>query len=223
MAQTIQVLKCMALASAACLCLSLACLSLGLQSAGAGLNASLAALNDPKAGTIHLLNEDLVRSRDLITHIDQSAFAAREASQAEVAYLGTWNASVTAAMANVNALLEGAKGDADALNVSQRAIAAQSVATLQTAQASIRGLQPAEDQATADLAQLEIAERDFDRLATNGDLTASLANLNETTKGLSGMVDDTAAYWHRILHPSWPRRIWNGVTGVGIDAARVFF
>lgn len=74
----------------------------------------------------------------------------------------------------------------------------------------------------ADLAKLGSAIDNLGALAANDDLKKSLANLNTTTGAVSGMATDTAQYWHDFLHPKWPKRVWNGVTGIGIAAAKFF-
>ncbi len=74
----------------------------------------------------------------------------------------------------------------------------------------------------ADLGKLGTAIDGVAALADNKDLKGSLAHLNTTTDAVSEMATDTALAWHNTLHPKWPRRIWNGIAGVGISVARFF-
>ncbi len=73
-----------------------------------------------------------------------------------------------------------------------------------------------------DLAKLGTAIDGVAALANNKDLKGSLAHLNTTTDAVSAMATDTAQAWHNTLHPKWPRRIWNGIAGVGISVAKFF-
>jgi hypothetical protein len=74
-----------------------------------------------------------------------------------------------------------------------------------------------------DLTKLGLAIDSITALAANKDLTGSLAHTNTTLGAVAGMATDTAQYWHDTLHPKWPKRVWNAVTGVGLTAAKFFF
>jgi len=60
-------------------------------------------------------------------------------------------------------------------------------------------------------------------LATNKDLTGSLKQTNVALGAVAGMATDTQQYWHSVLHPKLAKRIWNSVTGAGIEVAKFFF
>lgn len=75
----------------------------------------------------------------------------------------------------------------------------------------------------ADLAKLGMAIDGINALATNSDLTGSLKQTNVALGAVAGMATDTEQYWHATLHPKWPKRIWNAVTGVGINVAKFFW
>jgi hypothetical protein len=75
----------------------------------------------------------------------------------------------------------------------------------------------------ADLAKLGTAIDGIDALATNKDLTGSLAHTNTALGAVAGMATDTQQYWHDTLHPKWPKRVWTFATGAGLSAAKLFF
>lgn len=86
---------------------------------------------------------------------------------------------------------------------------------------SVKRIGPMVDAAGQSVISIHKAATDLDDIILDPDIKAALANVKETTGSVSGMADDTAHYWHGLLHPSWPKRIWNAVTGFGIDAAKV--
>ncbi len=96
----------------------------------------------------------------------------------------------------------------DDLDRQETALAAQTESDLDKLGATIDSANGAAESVTA--------------LAANGDLKASLAHLNTTTDAVSAMATDTAQAWHNTLHPKWPRRVWNGIAGVGISVAKFF-
>jgi hypothetical protein len=75
----------------------------------------------------------------------------------------------------------------------------------------------------ADLSKLGGAIDSITALADDKELKGSLTHLNTTTGALAGMATDTQQFWHDTLHPKWPKRVWNAITGVGISAAKFFF
>ncbi len=73
----------------------------------------------------------------------------------------------------------------------------------------------------ADLAKLGGAIDGVTALAANADMKASFEHLNTTTGAVAGMATDTEQYWHGMLHPKWPRRVWGFVEGVGLDVGKI--
>ncbi len=51
----------------------------------------------------------------------------------------------------------------------------------------------------------------------------TLDNMQQTTASTAAMAKDTQTAWHKFLHPSWPQKIWNGVTGATISIAKFFW
>ena|ERR1039458_5091539 len=79
------------------------------------------------------------------------------------------------------------------------------------------------DLTEGDLTKLGGAIDGINALATNKDLTGSLAKTNVALGAVAGMATDTEQYWHNVLHPKLAKRIWNAVTGVGVEVAKFFF
>lgn len=125
-------------------------------------------------------------------------------------------------MTRANDLLLSMRQTTDGIGRSEQQVAAAVVETLQETNTAIRGLAPVESNAGASIAELQKATIDIEALANDEDLKQSLANLNSTTRSVSGMASDTQKYWHSVLYPSWPKRIWSMITGVGLDAAKLF-
>jgi len=73
-----------------------------------------------------------------------------------------------------------------------------------------------------DLTKLGGAIDSVTALTDDRDLKGSLTHLNTTTGALAQMSTETAQAWHDTLHPKWPKRVWNAITGVGISAAKFF-
>lgn len=73
-----------------------------------------------------------------------------------------------------------------------------------------------------DLTKLGGAIDGVTALTGNKDLAESLGNLKTTSGAVSGMATDTQQAWHSVLHPSWAKRVWSAVTGVGMTALKFF-
>lgn len=101
-------------------------------------------------------------------------------------------------------------------------MAVETTAAVQTTNTTVRSLQPLTGAATDSVVQITKATQDLDNLIQDPNVKRTLDNVTNTTGSVSSMAADTAGYWHGLLHPTWPRRIYNAVTGVGIDAAKVF-
>lgn len=60
-------------------------------------------------------------------------------------------------------------------------------------------------------------------LINNKNIPITLANIQATTASTAAITQDTQQAWHKYLHPSWPQKLWNGVTGAGISIAKFFW
>lgn len=101
-------------------------------------------------------------------------------------------------------------------------IALAATTTVNTTNDTVRDIQPLIASTQTSIDSLNKTTQDLDGLILDPNIKSTLANVTSTTNSVSGMASDTASYWHGLLHPSWPKRIWNAVTGVGLDAAKVF-
>ncbi len=78
------------------------------------------------------------------------------------------------------------------------------------------------DATATDLTKLGTAIDGITALATNKDLTGSLAETNKALTSVSGMADETAKAWHDFLHPKLLKRIESAVTTWGSAVAKFF-
>jgi hypothetical protein len=187
----------------------------------AGLNTTLAQVNNPRGGTLQLVNKDLVDVKSLIVHIDQTAFAAQQASQAQIASINAWDGKVSVALDSANGVLLSLQRTSDGLGVSQAAIAGQAVATLQETQATIAGLKPVSDNAAAEIAELQKTTADLDAIMPALNLTAQ--NSASTMGHINGTAADVQQAVHDYLHPTLLHRIYSALANTGVEVAKFFF
>lgn len=101
---------------------------------------------------------------------------------------------------------------------------------LATADTSIAGLQPVFAGLTAETSELRIATASANTLVSDPQIPAILAQTEASTRTLNSAlghvnatVADTQQAVHAWLHPSWPRKVWNGIQSFGVDVGRVLF
>jgi hypothetical protein len=119
--------------------------------------------------------------------------------------IGTINATVASAQRDEHQLLTQTSTDAHAISLST--------------QTTIASVQPLVAAANQSINSLNKATLDLDDLILDPDIKATLSNVTSTTKSVSGMADDTAHYWHGILHPTWAKKVWSFATGTGVGVA----
>lgn len=168
--------------------------------------------------TIHLANKDLVKVNDLLVHVDQTANAARLASNKESAYLDQWNKQISETMVNVNGVLQTTQKTISATAENETEIVSASKQTLLVTQTAIQGLSPVEENATAELASLKATTDNLNKLVSDPQITATIANVNSTTKHIDDTAADVQQYVHSITHPTILHEVWNGM----LDVAHVF-
>ena len=100
--------------------------------------------------------------------------------------------------------------------------------TILAAGETVRGLQPVETELSETIAasRLTVAginETLPDVQRTAQELAATSANVTETTQHLSATTADVQQAVHGYLHPTWAKKIWSAVTGVGLSAAKFFW
>lgn len=101
---------------------------------------------------------------------------------------------------------------------------------LATADATIAGLQPVFAGLNAETSELRIATASANTLVSDPQIPAILAQTEASTRTLNSAlshvnatVADTQQAVHAWLHPSWPRKVWNGIQSFGVDVGRVLF
>lgn len=92
-----------------------------------------------------------------------------------------------------------------------------------TANATLAGLQPVESQLKVEAQSLNTATQNLSVLLANPQIPAAIAHANSSLAHIDATVADTQEAVHRWLHPSWPRKVWNGIQAFGVDVGRVLF
>ncbi len=101
---------------------------------------------------------------------------------------------------------------------------------LTTADTTIAGLQPVLAGLNAEASELRITTASANTLLSDPQIPAILAQTEASTRTLNSAlghvnatVADTQQAVHAWLHPSWPRKVWNGVQSFAVDIGRVLF
>lgn len=92
---------------------------------------------------------------------------------------------------------------------------------LQTADKAIGAMQPVESNLNDEVAAMQTATANVTALVANKDLQETLKNSADASKSMAAIADDTRQAVHNYLHPKWPRKVWNAVTGVGLTALKI--
>ena len=94
---------------------------------------------------------------------------------------------------------------------------------LETANATIAGLQPVEAQLNLEAKQLNVATANLNVLLTNPDIPAAISSTNSALGHINATVADTQQAVHDWLHPTWPRKVWNGIQSFSVDIGKIMF
>jgi hypothetical protein len=178
----------------------------GVNNTTAKVGAALDTVNDPHKGTLMMLNQDIGATRSLITHADLAARTLQQSALKESKYLDTWDREVTTTLGNVNSTVIVAKDSLTKLTDHTDEAVDNVTRLLQASTTTIGNGN-----------KLLISAND---LVTNPDITKTLANTQKGSASLAGMADETATYWHGVLHPTWPHKVYGFLTGAGLDAAK---
>lgn len=204
--------KLLALLSAAFLCITLGIGALRvehlipkLSAAADGVNTLTASLND----TDKRLDLSIKEADYTLLKIGLTADSAKKASDKELAMLDVWDTEISRTIRDADtAVLSTSSG--------VNSISAQAVETMQNVDKSVNAFVPPLQQITTTVASANA-------LIGNPDLGKSLSNTQHATASLSAIADDARQAVHSYLHPTWPHRVWNFVTGIGIDAGKILF
>jgi hypothetical protein len=169
---------------------------------------SLDIVNDPHKGSLMMFNQDLGVARSLMIHADLATRTVQQASTNEIRYLDQWNVQLTDTFKGINATVKSVD------------------ATVKTTDAAVKTNSQASDAALVQLKTFLVAgtltERATTKLISDPNLPKITGNLAVGTKaGAAGAVD-IQQYVHNALHPTWPHRIYSFISGLGVDAAKVF-
>jgi hypothetical protein len=167
---------------------------------------ALDTVNDPHKGTLMMLNQDIGATRSLITHADLAARTIQQSALKESKYLDTWDTEITRTLGNVNSTILTANNSLTKITDHT-----------DTAVDNVTRLLQASTTTIGNGNKLLISAND---LITNPDISKTLADTQKGSASLAGMAEETATYWHGVLHPTWPHKVYGFLTGAGLDAAK---
>jgi hypothetical protein len=163
------------------------------------------------------LDDLLVRTTVLVVDAD-------DAATKESKSIDNFNRQITTTLDSVNQSVV-------ALTVNQNAITLHTVQTLDETKKSIIAIQPVLNSATVVLNSATATVSDLDKalppiLGNVQDLTKQSIELSkqstDTMQHLNGTTGEVQQAVHSYLHPTWPHRVWSILTGIGLDAAKLF-
>lgn len=177
-----------------------------LNTVATNANVALVEINKPKTGVIAQTYDVVRDTRLTLDNANKAAIDERlflEKTQPEE-------------MGKLNAILDSTNGLLHATSNSIGVISVHTDTVLHSVNQDAIALHSTLDEATGTL-------HSANALVADKSIPATLQNIQQTTESTAAMVKDTQTAWHKFLHPSWPQRIWNGVTGAGISIAKFFF
>jgi hypothetical protein len=167
-------------------------------------------------GAVDRLNLTLKESDYLILKAGLTADTAKKASDKELLMLDAWNGEITRTMHDVDAT-------ALASSTGLAAVSAQTVMSLRQVQITVGDIQPVLHEATADLLAAHHTIDDANSLLADPDLRLTLANTQAATGNVQAMTADTRQALHHYLHPSWPEKIWHGISNGIVETGKFLF
>jgi hypothetical protein len=206
---TLQIAKISAFIGAAFLCVAV-----GVSALVVGFSAHSIAtqLNQQltKVGhTQQLLEEDLVRMRDLITHMDMAADDARKVSRKESVMLDSANLHVVS-------ILGHADESVVALTRNQNELTLHSVQTIDAGTQAVSHLQGVFDQSKTLLTASQGSLSDLDKVINDPAIPATLKSVAVASDATAGgmqhvqhMTSDADVALHNYLNPSWKTKVAN--------------
>lgn len=175
------------------------CVSLGITSLRLGTTIKKANGTLDQASstllTIHKLTND---ARLTLDNVNRAAIDERFYFEKEMPGIV---GNVQNVLNDTHRLLVSANDATQSLNASQVKVTQASVAVLDTTRETIGHVDLVLGQADVDLANLEVAEKDLDKVINSPDIVGTLHNINETTASGSRTMSDIETEVHKITHP----------------------
>ena len=165
------------------------------------LNKTLDTINDKKTGTLAQLDGALKDVRLTVAHSDR-LLTKEEKS------IDKWDEEITETMGNVNTSVV-------AFTNNQNEITKDSVETLKATTDSVKAVKPLVDSLNAEAQELKTTTASINTLVGDPEIKETITNISGTTKDISHAV-------HEYVYPGPWQRVWNAVTGVGLDIGKFF-
>lgn len=96
-------------------------------------------------------------------------------------------------------------------------------AALVSANTAVTSLEPMENQLTLEAKNLNATTANLNVLLSDPAIMAAIGNANSSLGHINATVADTQQAVHQWLHPSWPRKLWNGFQAFTVDVGHVLF
>ena len=212
----LQIAKMFAIAALTFLLLALGIAAVHVDRETGNSAAKINALIVDTDNTVKRANLTLKESDYLILKAGLTADSAKLASDKELVMLDQWNRQITRTMGDVD-------GTVRTAGASMSSLTLHSDQTIDQVRTTIAGVQPTLAAATTALqaANGVLSNPDIQVLLANS--AGAAKNINGSTANLDATTAEVRQAVHSYLHPTWPKRIWDGVTGVGIDVGRILF
>ena len=165
------------------------------------LNKTLDTINDKKTGTLAQLDGALHDIRLTVAHSDR-VLTKEEGS------IDKWDTEITDTLGNVNTSVV-------AFTNNQNEITKDSAETLKATTDSVKAVKPLVDSLNAEAQELKTTTASINTLVGDPEIKETITNIAGTTKDVSHAV-------HEYVYPGPWQRIWNAVTGVGLDIGKFF-
>lgn len=152
-----------------------------------------------------------------------TAMEARKVSAMEQKALPQITENVEIATAKLSTAVDGLGTVTKATATTIATIGEDTHSVLMSTDDAITALAPVEHQATMAIAEVKVDATDLHNILDSPDTKGMLAHGNHATGQVDAAITDTAEYWHKTLHPSWPKRIYSAITSTGISVARLIW
>jgi hypothetical protein len=177
------------------------------------VNASLTELNRPKTGVIAQVYAVTLNARLALDNANKAAIDERLFLEKQQPL----------EMEKLNGILDQTNRVLLSVNTSVSGIGLHTDTTLDSLNQTIVQSRQMLDESTQTLRSANKVIADPNIPATINNLNQTTASLHDTVQHSDAIVQDTQQWWHSFLHPSWGKRIWNGVTNTGETVAKFFF
>ena len=172
--------------------------------------AAVIDVNTRLSTTFQKIDTEIDEAHRLTLEAGLTAMEARKASAKESAMLDVWNAQIATTMSSVQATM----AETARTVASIRDVTGAATSTLETTQQTVQALQAPISQATTTLQAAQRATEAVNALATDPNITATIANVEGTTAHLDATSKDVEQAVHSYTHPTWAKKLFGWTLSV---------